>query len=72
MTIGEHLDELRACLVRSILALIIGCLLCIWHARYLLELLARPLIIALSVHGQPDNLLATSPVDVAPSRLCVQ
>lgn len=63
MTIGEHLDELRRCVVRSLIALVVGCLICIWPARYLLEVLARPVIVALQHHGQPDSFLATSPVE---------
>lgn len=64
MTIGEHLDELRACLIRSLLALVATCLLCIWPAKYLLEyVVARPVVMILRRHGQPDSLLATSPVE---------
>lgn len=63
MTIGEHLDELRACLIRSLLALVIACLVCIWPAKFLLELLARPVVLALRAHGQPETFLATSPVE---------
>jgi len=63
MTIGEHLEELRGCVVRSLVALLVACLLCIWPARYLLEWLARPVVLALRRHGQPDSFLATSPVE---------
>ena len=64
MTIGEHLDELRACLVRSLIALVLACLLCIWPAKYLLAILARPYVLALRQHEQPANFLQTSPVEV--------
>lgn len=63
MTIGEHLDELRGCVVRSLVALILACLLCIWPARYLFTLIARPVVIALRHHGQPDGFLQTGPVE---------
>jgi Sec-independent protein secretion pathway component TatC len=63
MTLGEHLDELRRCLVRSILAIFIACLVCIWPSKYLLELIARPVVLALRNHGQPDSFLATSPIE---------
>ncbi len=39
MTLGEHLDELRGCLIRSLVALVIVCIPCIFFARYLLEVL---------------------------------
>jgi Sec-independent protein secretion pathway component TatC len=63
MTIGEHLDELRGCLVRSVLAFVLTALACIWPAKYLLEIIARPVVLALRRHGQPDSFLATSPVE---------
>lgn len=64
MTVGEHLDELRSRLIRGLFALVIACLACIWPAKYLLEyVIARPVILVLRRHGQPDSLLATSPVE---------
>ena len=63
MTIGEHLDDLRSCLTRSLLAFVLACLACIWPAKYLLGLIARPVVMALRKHGQPDSFLATSPVE---------
>ncbi|MGD8450848.1 MAG: twin-arginine translocase subunit TatC [Phycisphaerae bacterium] len=63
MTLGEHLDELRTCLVRSLIVLVITALACIWPSKYLLAILTRPVVLALRAHGQPDSLLATSPVE---------
>ena len=63
MTIGEHLDELRGCLVRSMLAFVVACLACIWPAKYLLALIARPLVLTLQAHDQQDSFLQTSPVE---------
>lgn len=63
MTLGEHLEELRGCVVRSLVALVLACLVCIWPARHLLGLIARPVVLALRRHGQPDSFLATSPVE---------
>lgn len=63
MTIGEHIEELRGCLLRSMAALVVACLACIWPAKYLLELIARPVVLVLRAHGQPDSFLATSPVE---------
>ena len=63
MTIGEHLEELRRCLLRSLAALVVACLACIWPAKYLLEIIARPVVLVLRAHGQPDSFLATSPVE---------
>lgn len=63
MTIGEHLDELRGCVVRSLLALIVAALLCIWPAKWLLAMIARPVILALGRHSQPTNFLAQNPAE---------
>jgi len=64
MTIGEHLDELRGCLVRSLLAFVLACLACIWPAKYLLQLIARPYVLALQHFEQPGSFLQTNPVEV--------
>ncbi|TWT43634.1 Sec-independent protein translocase protein TatC [Phycisphaerae bacterium RAS1] len=63
MTIGEHLDELRGCVVRSLLALVAAALLCIWPAKWLLAMIARPVILALGRHAQPTNFLAQNPAE---------
>lgn len=63
MSLGEHLEELRGRVARSLVALVLACVLCIWPAKYLLELLARPVVLVLRRHGQPDSFLATSPVE---------
>ncbi len=63
MSLGEHLEELRGCVARSLIAVLTACLLCIWPAKYLLELLARPMVLILRRHGQPASFLATSPVE---------
>ncbi len=63
MTLGEHLEELRWSLFRSLLALLVACVVCIWPAKYLLEILVRPLVLALRANGQPNTLLATNPVE---------
>jgi sec-independent protein translocase protein TatC len=63
MTLGEHLDELRACVVRSLIALAAAGLLCIWPARYLIDIIARPYVIAQKFHDAPPNFLLTSPTE---------
>jgi sec-independent protein translocase protein TatC len=64
MTIGEHLNELRARLVRSLLAFVLACLLCIWPAKYFLIVLARPYQLILDKYDQPASFLQTSPIEV--------
>jgi sec-independent protein translocase protein TatC len=63
MSLGEHLEELRMCVARSLVALVAACLLLIWPSKYLLELIARPMVLALRRYGQPDTFLATGPAE---------
>lgn len=43
MTFGEHLDELRMTLVKSILALVIGFVVALFFARYVVQYVQKPL-----------------------------
>lgn len=63
MSIGEHLDELRGCLVRSIIALVVACLICVYPCKWLLAAMIQPFRIVAARHGQPTTLLATSPIE---------
>jgi Tat protein translocase TatC len=64
MTVGEHLEELRSRILRSLIALIVASLLLIWPSRHILGFLVRPVVLALRRHGQPDNLLQTGPTEL--------
>lgn len=61
MTIGEHLNELRGVLIRSLIALVLVAIACAWPFKYLYAILARPLMLALRKHHQPESFLATDP-----------
>jgi sec-independent protein translocase protein TatC len=51
MTLWMHLDELRKRLMHSLIAIVVGVVICIIFAEFLLEVLARPI-------GGFDNLLS--------------
>lgn len=63
MTIGEHLDELRGVLIRSLIALVIVGIACVWPMKHLLGIIARPLMLAQAKHHQPTNFLITNPAE---------
>ena len=63
MTIGEHLDELRGCLIRSLLAVFAACLICMYPARWIFQAIAAPAIIVLSLKGQDVSFLQTGPTE---------
>lgn len=48
MTFGEHLDELRACLVKAVLGLFIGIAIGLFFGRQIVEVIEHPLQAALS------------------------
>ncbi len=64
MSIGEHLDELRGCLIRSLIALVAACLVCALPVKWwLLPWMMRPFILVARKMNQPASLLATAPVE---------
>lgn len=63
MSIGEHLEELRTRLIRSLTALVVVCVACIWPAKFLLSIIARPVLIVLRKHDQPMSFLQTAPTE---------
>ena len=52
MTFGEHLDELRACLIRALVGLAIGVLLGLVVGKYVVALISAPLENALGSYYQ--------------------
>jgi sec-independent protein translocase protein TatC len=50
MSFGEHLEELRICLFRSLFGIIIGCLIGLWAAEYVVRFFEGPLEEALRTH----------------------
>ena len=63
MTIGEHLDELRGCLIRSLLAIFAACLIFIYPARWIFQIIAAPAMIVLAHKGQDVSFLQTGPTE---------
>jgi sec-independent protein translocase protein TatC len=64
MSIGEHLDDLRGCLIRSLIALFASCLACALPVKWwLLPWMMRPYILVAKKMKQPPSLLATAPVE---------
>lgn len=54
MSFGEHLDELRRRIVRSLLGGLVGVGLCIYFMYDIFDLIARPYRIAARAHNIPD------------------
>lgn len=63
MTLGEHLEELRSVVLRSLIALVLACIVFIYPSKFLLELIARPVVLVLQRYDQETTFLQTSPVE---------
>lgn len=57
----EHLAELRTRLIRSVLAFVVGMLLCFAFAEYILDFLVEPIADILRARGQDPRLIFTAP-----------
>lgn len=63
MSFGDHLEELRARLIIALLIPIPLFILCLIFGRELFQFILDPLLDALSRAGEPQQLLATSPIE---------
>ncbi len=54
MTLGEHLDELRRRLLRAVLGVVAGMVVCFFLGEYIFQILFLPLAVATG--GRPPNL----------------
>lgn len=61
MSFGEHLEELRTCLIRALLGLAVGTAVTFAFATHILTLIIAPAIVILQSHGEKPELLALSP-----------
>ncbi len=63
MTLGEHLEELRTRLIRAILALIVGAIICFGLSDYVMGFLCSPVLTVLERHDQPVQLNYFNPAE---------
>jgi len=63
MTLGEHLEELRSRLIRAIIALVIGAVVCFIYSDELLAFLCAPVFAILEKEGYPVELGFFSPAE---------
>ncbi len=64
MTLGEHLEELRSRLIRAIVAIVVGTILCFIFVDKLIALLIWPVQLVLRKHGFDDHLTTLSPAEM--------
>ena len=63
MSLGDHLEELRARLILAILGIAAGLIVCLFFGRYLLQYIAAPYENAMLQSGMPPELQAIHPAE---------
>jgi len=61
MSFGEHIEELRSRLIKSLYGLIIGTVICLYYGNYILGFITKPLLVALAASGYNTELYLASP-----------
>jgi len=61
MPFGDHLEELRACLIRALYWLAAGVVVSLVFAKHIVAILCRPLLEQQAAYGLPPELQALSP-----------
>src|SRR5262245_31484676 len=51
MSFGEHLEELRVCLTRAIIGLVLGCIVGLFVATYVVNWIETPVVAGLRRHN---------------------
>ncbi len=59
MSIGDHLNELRARVILALIGLAAAFIICLFFGWQLVDFFAAPLMAALDANGQPRSFLAT-------------
>ncbi|MCP4593316.1 MAG: preprotein translocase subunit TatC [bacterium] len=61
MSFGDHLEELRRCLVRGLIGVLVAVIVALCYSKQLLAIILQPLLIVLHQHKQPQTVTALSP-----------
>ena len=61
MSFGDHLDELRRCLMLALIGVVIASVACLIVGKHILAFIYKPLLVVQHANGLPPNLMALSP-----------
>lgn len=64
MSFGDHLDELRVCLIRALVGVMLGTVVCLIYGKNILAFLCTPLLAVQYANGLTPHLQALSPTAV--------
>ncbi len=63
MTLGEHLEELRSRIIRALLALFVGAMVCYMFSGQIIGFLTSPMFAVLRQQGCDVRMVATNPAE---------
>jgi Sec-independent protein secretion pathway component TatC len=63
MSFGDHLEELRGCLIRAIVGLVIATIFCFHFGDRIIEILATPYCVAMEQLGFDPRLVQLNPME---------
>lgn len=63
MSFGDHLEELRACLIRALLGVVAGTCVCIYFGEWILGFLTQPFIEAMRARGFRPEMTNIDPTE---------
>ncbi|MFQ5496015.1 MAG: twin-arginine translocase subunit TatC, partial [Phycisphaerae bacterium] len=61
MSFGDHLEELRSCLIRALMGVVLGMAVALLLGKEILEIVCRPLLAAQLAGGLPPRLQVLAP-----------
>lgn len=61
MSFGDHLEELRSCLIKSIVGFVLGAIICLYFSKSILLLIYQPVLVVQHAAGLRPWLQALSP-----------
>ncbi len=64
MSFGDHLDELRSCLIRALIGFALAAAVALYYGAHVLDVIFRPLLIVQRANGLQPRLQALGPTDV--------
>jgi len=63
MSLGDHLEELRARLIRAILGFVVALTVCLFFGNFIIKFIEMPFVNAMSKMGQEVRLQSIAPAD---------
>lgn len=63
MSFGDHLEELRTCVLRALIGIVVGTAVCIYFGSEILEFLTRPYAAAMLRRGYTPELINLDPTE---------